>query len=127
MSKRVVITGMGAVTPIGNTEKETWENAKKGVNGIDFIKKFDASNLKCNVAGEIKDFDAELYFDKKELKRMDMFSAYAVAAAVQAVEQSKLDMTKEDPYRVGVIVSSGIGGFVNIEKQANVCFEKGVA
>lgn len=123
--KRVVITGMGAVTPVGNNVKDTWENVKNGVSGIDFIKKFDASNLKCNVAGEIKDFNAEEYVDKKELKRMDMFSVLSIASAAQAIEESGLDMEKEDPYRVGVIVSSGIGGFVNIEKQANVCFEKG--
>ncbi|MCR5625075.1 MAG: beta-ketoacyl-ACP synthase II [Lachnospiraceae bacterium] len=125
MSRRVVVTGMGAVTPVGNNVEDTWNNIKNGVSGIDFIKKFDASDLKCNVAGEIKDFDAEKYFDKKELKRMDQFTVYAVAAAVQAVEESGLDMEKEDPYRVGVIVSSGIGGFPTIEKQAQACFEKG--
>jgi 3-oxoacyl-[acyl-carrier-protein] synthase II len=126
MSKRVVITGMGAVTPVGNNAEETWESVKNGVSGIGLIKKFDASNLKCNVDGEIRDdFNPEEYFDKKELKRMDMFSVLAVAAATQAVEQSGLKMENEDPYRVGVIVSSGIGGFVNIEKQAKTCFEKG--
>ncbi|MCR5201782.1 MAG: beta-ketoacyl-ACP synthase II [Lachnospiraceae bacterium] len=125
MANRVVITGMGAVTPVGNTVPEMWDSIKNGKCGIDVIKKFDASGLKVNVDAEIKDFDVTQYMSAKDAKRADDFSIFAVAAATQAVEDSGLDMEKEDPYKVGVIVSSGIGGFCTIQQQGKVMMEKG--
>lgn len=116
MERRVVVTGMGAVTPIGNTVPEYWENLKKGVCGIDFLTKFDTTDYKVRIGGEVKNFDTDLYMDKKEVKRNDMFTVYGVAAAVQALEDSKLDMEKEDATRVGVLVGSGIGGLQTIQQ-----------
>lgn len=123
--KRCVITGMGAVTPIGNDAPTFWENLKKGVCGIDFIKKFDASDCKAKVAAEVKDFDAEKYVAKKELKRNDMFSIYGVAAATQAYEMSGMTPESIDPNRFGVMVGSGIGGLCTMEEQIEKMVEKG--
>ncbi len=125
MSRRVVITGMGAVTPVGNTVDEMWENIKNGVCGIDFIHKFDASDMKAHVDGEIKDFDAEKYMNKKDIKRSDLYTVYAVAAATQAFEQSGINMENEDPLRVGVIVGSGIGGLETMQDQVIRMHDKG--
>lgn len=125
MSRRVVITGMGAVTPVGNTVDEMWESIAQGKSGIAPITKFDASGVKAKVDAEVKNFDPEKYMSHKDVKRNDEFTILAVAAASQAMEQSGLNMEDEDPYRVGVIVSSGIGGFVTIEKQEKRLFEKG--
>lgn len=127
MERRVVITGMGAVTPIGNTVEEYWEGLKSGRCGIDFIKKFDTSEFKVKIAGEIKDFDPELYMTKKDVKRNDLFAVYALAAGVQAFEDSGLDMEKTDADRVGVIVGSGVGGLMTMEEQVRRLDEKGPA
>lgn len=123
--KRCVITGMGAITPIGNDVDSFWDGLKNGVCGIDFIKSFDTENFKVKVAAEIKDFDAEKYVPKKELKRNDMFSIYGVAAACQAYEMSGLDSEKIDHDRFGVIVGSGIGGLNTMEEQILKLGEKG--
>lgn len=123
--KRCVITGMGAITPIGNDVDSFWDGLKNGVCGIDYIKKFDAENFKAKVAAEIKDFDAEKYVPKKELKRNDMFSIYGVAAACQAYDMSGLDSEKIDHDRFGVIVGSGIGGLSTMEEQILKLGEKG--
>lgn len=117
MERRVVITGMGAVTPVGNTVDTFWENLKNGVCGIEKLTKFDTTDFKVHIGGEVKDFDAEQYIDKKEIKRNDQFTVYGVAAAVQALEDSGLDMEKEDAVRVGVLVGSGIGGLQTIQQQ----------
>ena len=109
MTNRVVITGMGAVTPLGNTVDEFWDGLKAGKNGIAPITKFDATETGITVAGELKDFDATNYMQRKISKRMDEFSRYGVAAAVQAVEESGIDREKTDMNRFGVIVGSGIG------------------
>ena len=109
MKKRVVVTGMGAITPIGLSVEEFWENVKKGVTGFDFITKFDASEYKCKIAAEVKGFEGKNYMDFKAAKRMELFSQYAVAASKEALEDAGIDMEKEDPYRVGVAVGSGIG------------------
>ena len=115
MGKRCVITGMGAITPVGNDVDSTWENIKNGVCGIDYITKFDTTDFKVKIAGEVKNFEAEKYVEKKELKRNDMFSIYGIAAASQAFEMSGLDKDNiEDPRRVGCIVASGIGGLMTI-------------
>ncbi len=117
MERRVVITGMGAVTPVGNTVETFWENIKNGVCGIEKLTKFDTTDFKVHIGGEVKDFDAEQYIDKKEIKRNDQFTVYGVAAAIQAFEDSGLDMEKEDAVRVGVLVGSGIGGLQTIQQQ----------
>ena len=115
--KRVVVTGVGAVTPIGNDAKTFWSNIKAGVNGVDMVTSFDASELKTQIAGEVKDFDILQYVDKKEARKMDKFTQFAIAAADEAVKDSGLDMEKEDPWRVGCITGSGIGGILTFEDQ----------
>jgi len=117
MARRVVITGMGAITPLGNDVQSYWEGLKRGKTAVAPITKFDTSECKVHIAAEVKDFDVTKYMDFKTAKRMELFSQYAVAAASQAVEQSGLDMASEDPYRVGVIVSSGIGSMQAHEKE----------
>lgn len=122
---RVVITGMGAVTPLGNSAETFWEGLKAGKNGIKEITKFDASETGISVAGELKDFDPKNYMDRKVAKRMDEFSQYGVAAAVQAVEMSGIDVEKTDMDRFGVIVGSGIGGLNAMEQQIIKMHTKG--
>lgn len=127
MERRVVITGMGAITPIGNTVEEYWNSLKEGVCGIDLIKKFDTSEFKVKIAGEVKNFDSDLYMTKKDVKRNDPYAVYALAAGVQAFENSGLDMEKTDAERVGVIVGSGVGGLMTMEDQVTRLREKGPA
>ena len=115
MKRRVVVTGLGAVTPIGNTVEEFWAGIKEGKVGIGPITKFDASEYKVQIAAEVKDFVAKERMDFKAAKRMELFSQYAVAAAKEAFEDSGVDMEKEDPFRVGVIVGSGIGSLQCVE------------
>ncbi|MFL2100747.1 beta-ketoacyl-ACP synthase II [Desemzia sp. FAM 23991] len=122
---RVVITSMGAVTPLGNSAETFWEGLKAGKNGIKEITKFDASETGISVAGELKDFDPKNYMDRKVAKRMDEFSQYGVAAAVQAVEMSGIDVEKTDMDRFGVIVGSGIGGLNAMEQQIIKMHTKG--
>ena len=98
MSRRVVVTGMGAVTPIGNNVKDFWENVKKGTVGIGPITKFDTTDYKAHLAAEVKDFDPTIAMDKKSARRMEDFAQYAVVAAKEALEDSGLDMEKEDPF-----------------------------
>ncbi len=125
MERRVVITGMGAITPIGNDVKTFWENAKKGVCGIGPITKLDVTDYKAKVAGEVKDFEMPECVDKKAARRMEDFSRYAVAAAVEAMADAGIDMEKEDPYRVGVCVGSGVGSLQNITRNYVRLMEKG--
>lgn len=125
MERRVVITGMGAITPIGNTVEEFWNGLKEGICGIDYIKKFDTSEFKVKIAGEVKDFDSDRYMTKKDVKRNDLYAVYALAAGVQAFENSGLDMEKTEAERVGVIVGSGVGGLMTMEEQVTRLREKG--
>ena len=117
MKRRVVITGMGTINPLGHNLKETWESVKKGVCGIDRITQIDTSGLSVRLAGEVKDFDVFEFIDKKEARKMDRYTQFAYIAAVEAFKDSGLDMSKEDPYRCGTIVSSGIGGLKTIEAE----------
>lgn len=123
--KRVVVTGVGAVTPIGNDAATFWQNIKDGVNGIDYVKAFDVSQMKTQIAGEIKDLDVTEFIEKKEARKMDRFTQFALIAASEAVKDSGLDMTKEDPWRVGCITGSGIGGILTFEEQHKNYLEKG--
>lgn len=125
MKRRVVITGMGAVTPIGNTVEEFWQGILENKVGIGPITKFDTTDFKVKVAAEVKGFDPKQHMDFKAAKRMDLFSQYAVVAAQEAFHQAGLDMEKEDPYRVGVIIGSGIGGLPIMEAEHTKLMEKG--
>ena len=125
MKRRVVITGMGAVSPIGNTAEEMWQSAREGRCGIGPITHFDTTNHKVKLAGEVKDLDFTPYLDKKELRRMDLFSQYAMVEAIQAWRDSGLDYEKIDPTRFGVDISSGIGGINTIETEYERGREKG--
>ena len=125
MENRVVVTGLGAVTPIGNTVEEFWNNAKEGVSGIDFIKNINTEDLPVKIAGEVKDFEVEKYIPKKEARRIDRFSQFAIAASDDAIKDSKLDLDKIDKNRFGVIVSSGIGGLNTMEEEISKMAEKG--
>lgn len=115
--RRVVITGLGAVTPIGNTVPEFWTNVRKGTVGIGKITGFDTKDFKVKLAAQVKDFHGEEKMDAKAARRMELFSQYAVAAAKEALEDAGLDLTKEDLFRAGVIVGSGIGSLSTIEKE----------
>ena len=116
MSRRVVITGMGAVTPIGNNVEDFWAIIKKGTVGIGPITKFDTSDYKAHLAAEVKDFDPLQYMDKKSARRMEDFSLYAVVAAKEAMEDAGLDMEKEDSFRVGCAVGCGIGSLQCVQR-----------
>ena len=123
--KRVVITGLGAITPLGNNVEEFWEGIKIGKCGIDYIKSFDTTDFKVKLAAEVKDYNPEDYFDKREAKRLDKFSQYAMIATREAWKDSGLDKEKENMERVGVVLGSGIGGIETIERENKKCNEKG--
>lgn len=123
--KRVLVTGMGAITPIGNSVNEFWASIKEGRLGFGPITKFDTTDYKCHVAAEVKGFDAKEYMDFKQAKRMEEFSQYAVAATKEAMENAGIDMEKEDPFRVGVAVGSGIGSLQAFEREHSRLLEKG--
>ncbi|MDD3254016.1 MAG: beta-ketoacyl-ACP synthase II [Lachnospiraceae bacterium] len=125
MSRRVVVTGLGAITPIGNSVEEFWNGLKSKKVGIAPITYFDTTDYKAKVAAEVKNFDAKAYMDPKAAKRMELFCQFAVAAAREAIEDAALDMTKEDPYRVGVAVGSGIGSLQAIEREYKKLLERG--
>lgn len=122
---RVVITGMGIVSPIGNDLATAWDNVRAGKHGISFISKFDASDSDVKVAAEVKDFDPLKAFEKKELRRTDLYTQYAMEAARQALEDCGSDFKDLDPFRIGVIVGSGIGGFGTTEAEHAKFLEKG--
>lgn len=125
MKRRVVITGMGAVTPIGNDVETFWKAVKKGVTGIGPITKFDTTEYKVKLAAEVKGFVAKERMDFKAAKRMELFSQYAVAAAMEAFAQAGIDMAKENPYRAGVSIGSGIGGLSIMESEHEKILTKG--
>ena len=125
MKHRVVITGMGAVTPTGNMVEEFWNSIKEGKVGIGPITKFDASGYKASLAAEVKGFDPRNYMDVKAARRMEPFCQYAVAASAEALKDSGISMEQEDPYRVGVSVGSGIGSLQVMEREHAKLLEKG--
>lgn len=121
---KVVVTGMGAVTALGNSVAETWENVKKGVSGAGPITHFDATNFETRFACEVKGFDIQQFINRKEANRMDLFTHYAMASAIMAIEDSKLNLDKVNKERVGVIVSSGIGGMNTLLEQYKIYLER---
>ena len=125
MERRIVVTGIGAITPIGNNVEEFWKGIKEGVCGIDEITLFDTTDYKVKLAGELKNYNPEEYFEKKETRRLDRYAQIAIVATREAMKDSQLNMEKEDKTRVGVIVSSGIGGLTTIEQQKEVLINKG--
>lgn len=125
MKRRVVITGLGAITPIGLNVSDFWNSCKEGVCGIEPISYFDTSDFKAKLAAELKGFDAKNFMDAKQAKRMEAFSQYAVAAAKEALEDAKIDMEKEDSFRVGVSLGSGIGSLQAMEREHSKLLDKG--
>ena len=123
--KRVVVTGVGAITPIGNNCDDFWSSIKAGKCGIDKVTAFDVENYKCQIAAEIKDFEPSEYIDKKEARKMDRYTQFAVIAADEAFRNSGLNMEEEDKWRIGVITGSGIGGMETLENQNQTLIEKG--
>lgn len=123
--RRVVITGMGAITPLGNNLKDTWEAIKNNTCGIELIDSFDTSNYAVKVAGSVKNFDAKQFMDRKAAKRMARFSQYAIAAAQEALEDSGLKLETQDMNRVGVIIGSGVGCLETIEENNEKLLTKG--
>lgn len=125
MSRRVVVTGMGVITPIGLNVEDFWAGIKQGKTGFAPITRFDASEYRCKLAAEVKGFDAREYMDFKTARRMELFCQYAVAASGEALKASGLDMEKEDPYRAGVAIGSGIGSLQAMEREHSRLLEKG--
>ena len=125
MKRRVVITGLGTVNPIGNSIDETWKSVLEGRCGIDTITNYDVSDRKVKLAGEVKNINFEDYIEKKELRKLDRYSVFAMIAAKEAIEMSGLDYKNKDTTRWGVLLSSGIGGIATIENEDKKGFEKG--
>ncbi|MCI8587936.1 MAG: beta-ketoacyl-[acyl-carrier-protein] synthase II, partial [Clostridia bacterium] len=124
MEKRVVITGIGAITPIGNNAEEFWKGIKEGKCGIDEITLFDTTDQKVKLAAEVKGYNPEEYFEKKRLNRIDRFSQFAIIAAREAMKDSGITSENTNMEKLGVIVSSGIGGLETIEEQVENCYQK---
>jgi 3-oxoacyl-[acyl-carrier-protein] synthase II len=125
MEKRVVITGMGCITPLGNEIESTWKNILEGVSGVGYITQFEAEGFKTKISAEVKGFDAEELFGKKESRKIDRFAQFAMASALQALTDANLEITEEIQDRVGVLVGSGIGGMGSLNEQLTIYNEKG--
>ena len=123
--RRVVITGIGLVTPLGTGKEKTWERLLNGECGIDKITAFDTSEHSVHIAAEVKDFVAENFIEKKELKKLGRFSQFAIAASKEALADSKLEITEENADRIGTIIGSGIGGLDIIEQEVGKMLDKG--
>ncbi|HSB03947.1 MAG TPA: beta-ketoacyl-ACP synthase II [Thermodesulfobacteriota bacterium] len=125
LRRRVVITGMGLVIPTGIGVKTAWKNVCEGKSGIGPLTRFDTNGFETKIAGEVKDFNPERYIEKKEIKKMDLFIQYAMGAAQEALEDSRLRITSENADRIGVIVGTGLGGLPTLEKYHQILLEKG--
>jgi len=123
--RRVVVTGVGCVTPLGNTVDQTWSKLLAGVSGIDFLSRFDTTAFAVKFGGEIKGFDVTDYLSAKEARKMDPFIHYGMAAGIQAIEDSGLDITEQNATQIGVSIGSGIGGIGSIEKQHAILAKSG--
>ena len=125
MTDRVVVTGIGLVTPIGLDRKSTWDSLIEGKSGIDYISLFDAEGYESRIAGEVNEFDATAALGRKEAKRLDRFAQFACVAALEALEHANLNMEREDADRVGVLIGSGVGGIITITDQHKILLQKG--
>ena len=125
MKNRVVVTGMGVISPVGNHLNDFWNSLLEGKSGIGYITQFDTTEFPVKIAGEVKDFNPENWIDKKEARRMDRFTQFAIAAAKMALEDAKLSINDQNAHRIGVYIGSGIGGLQTIEDQHKVLLEKG--
>ncbi len=125
MKKRIVITGIGLITPIGLDKKETWQSLTSGDSGIDTISCFDPEAYETKIAAEVKGFDPTILIGKKESRRLDRFSQFAVASSIQALEDANIDMENEDQSRVGVMIGSGVGGIITLSEQYSVLEKRG--
>jgi|TARA_B100000959_G_scaffold133403_1_gene139904 3-oxoacyl-[acyl-carrier-protein] synthase II len=125
MTDRVVVTGIGLVTPVGLNSESTWNSLVEGRSGIDYISLFDAEGYESRIAGEVDEFDATTALGRKEAKRLDRFSQFACVAAIEALEHANLNMEKEDADRVGVLIGSGVGGIITITDQHKILLQKG--
>ncbi len=123
--RRVVITGLGALTPLGNNVADSWNNVKSGVNGIDYIKNFDTTDFAVKVAGELKGFNVIDYMEKKVAKRVDPFAQFAMIAAKEALLDSKYEITEQNADRVGVLIGTGIGGLQTLQNEHTKAMTKG--
>ena len=124
-TRRVVVTGMGVISPYGIGLNLFWDSIVSGKSGIKYITLIDTAEHSVKIGGEVPNFDPSLYLDKKEARRMDRFTQFALVASHEAMKDSGLDMTKEDPTRIGVVVGSAAGGMETIEQQARIIMEKG--
>ena len=125
MTDRVVVTGIGLVTPVGLNSESTWNSLVEGRSGIDYISLFDAEGYESRIAGEVDNFDASAALGRKEAKRLDRFSQFACVAALEALEHANLNMEKEDADRVGVLIGSGVGGIITISDQHKILLKRG--
>ena len=125
MKKRIVITGIGLITPIGLDKKETWQSLISGDSGIDTISCFDPEAYETKIAAEVKGFDPTILIGKKESRRLDRFSQFAVASSIQALQDANIDMENEDQSRVGVMIGSGVGGIITLSEQYSVLEKRG--
>ncbi len=125
MTDRVVVTGIGLVTPVGSDRKSTWDGLLQGKSGIDYISLFDAEGFTSRIAAEVDDFDPAGLLGRKVAKRLDRFSQFAAVASLEALEDAGIDMANEDADRVGVLIGSGVGGIITITEQHNVMLAKG--
>jgi len=125
MADRIVVTGIGLVTPVGLNSESTWNSLVEGRSGIDYISLFDAEGYESRIAGEVDDFDASAALGRKEAKRLDRFSQFACVAALEALEHANLNMEKEDADRVGVLIGSGVGGIITISDQHKILLKRG--
>ncbi len=125
MKRRVVVTGLGAVTPLGSGAEKTWKALCVGKSGIGRISRFDTTNFQTKIAGEVKDFDPEDFLDKKQVRRMDSFVHYCMASTIMAMEDSKLEVANQDAERIGVLIGTGLGGLPTLEKNHTLLIEGG--
>lgn len=125
MKRRVVVTGLGGITPLGTGIEKTWYGLCQGVSGIDRISRFDTSALKIKIGGEVRDFSPELFLDRKQIRRMDLYIQFAIAATIMAIEDAKLKLSPENAARCGVMVGSGLGGISTIEQSCQAIAKNG--
>ena len=125
MSKRIVVTGIGIVSPLGLNTEDTWQGLINGRSGIDYITSFDSELFETRIAGEVKDFNPNDFLDRKEARRMDRFTQFAAVAAQEAVRNAKLDITENNATRIASMIGTGIGGIITLSQEYQVLIDKG--